>query len=319
MSGRVAAAAAAAAAALFAAHGIMPCAAKAPHANAVKTAQMPAGFSNRIFYDDFSGPEGSLPDASRWTIDQGTQYDGGPEHWGTREVESYTADWQNIHITADGTLKITPVRGDGDSWTSARIETTADWDFACACGERLRVEASIKLGDNAEDRSLGIWPAFWALGAAYRGNYQNWPALGEVDILETVNGLRKIWSVVHCGTSPGGVCNEPNGISHTTEPFERGVWHSMAWEIDRSGSGPESMTWYVDGRPQWTLWEQDVGDADAWHALAADPKMLLLNVAVGGGFPDGVSGLKTPTDETLGGDGASMEVDYVAVYSEGGW
>ncbi|KIE02152.1 glucan endo-1,3-beta-glucosidase A1-like protein, partial [Metarhizium majus ARSEF 297] len=296
------------------------CAGQAPHGRVAKTTHnTPAGFSNCIFYDDFTGDEDSLPDASRWTIDLGTRYDGGPAQWGTGEIETYTGDWQNIRITADGTLKITPVRGHGNSWTSSRIETTADWDFACARGERLRVEARIKLGDNPEGRSLGIWPAFWTLGSEYRGNYQNWPAVGEIDILESVNGLRKIWHVAHCGTNPGGVCNEPNGLGHVTDPFERGVWHTIAWEVDRSGDGEESMSWYVDEDLQWTLWEDDVRDAGAWHAMAANSKMILLNVAVGGGFPNGVSGITTPTYDTLDGDGASMEVDYVAVYLEGGW
>ncbi|KAG8425201.1 hypothetical protein J3458_001931 [Metarhizium acridum] len=297
------------------------CARKAPASNsrAVKAARVPAGFSNCIFYDDFCDSEGSLPDASRWAVDLGTQYDGGPAQWGTGEVETYTDDWQNVRITADCTLKMTPVRGDDGSWTSSRVETTAGWDFACAAGERLRVEAGIRLGDNPEARSLGIWPAFWALGSDYRGNYQNWPAVGEVDILESVNGLGRVWHAAHCGANPGGACDEPSGIARVTDPYERGAWHTVAWEVDRSGWGQESMSWYVDGDVQWTLWEEDVDDADAWHALVANSKMILLNVAVGGGFPDGVSGTTTPTYDTLDGDGASMEVDYVAVYLEGGW
>ncbi|OAA47638.1 glucan endo-1,3-beta-glucosidase A1-like protein [Metarhizium rileyi] len=282
----------------------------------VEAASIPDGFSKYIFYDDFSQTAGSLPDPSRWTVDEGTQYKGGPIQWGTGEIQTYTKDRENIRITSSGTLKITPVRGADNTWTSARVETTAEWDFACARGSRLRVEARIRLGDNAEERSLGIWPAFWALGSEYRGNYQNWPGVGEVDILESVNGLGRIWNVVHCGTNPGGVCHEPAGIGHVVDSFSRGVWHTVAWEVDRRGSpGSELMSWHVDGEARWTLRKGDVGDDAAWTALTAGSKMVLLNVAVGGGFPDGVSGITTPTRDTLGGDGASMEVDYVAVYA----
>jgi beta-glucanase (GH16 family) len=34
--------------------------------------------------------------------------------------------------------------------------------------------------------ALGYWPAFWALGSPYRGNYQNWPGIGEFDVMENV-------------------------------------------------------------------------------------------------------------------------------------
>lgn len=285
----------------------------------IPSLQHPLWILALYFYDDFSKSNGHLPDSSKWTLDLGTSYPGGPEHWGTGEIQTYTSDKQNIHITSRNTLKITPIRSEYNIWTSARLETTADWDFACPRGQRIRIEARIKLGDNPADNQLGIWPAFWALGSDYRGNYQNWPAVGEIDILETVNGERKIWHVVHCGTNPGGICDEPNGIGHVSEPFTRGEWHTIAWEVDRrthSGWGQESMSWYIDGEKQWTLSEEDVNDDDAWCAMAGNSKMVLLNVAVGGGFPNGVFGKETPTEETVDGDGASMEVDYVAVYTK---
>ena len=61
-----------------------------------------------------------------------------------------------------------------------------------------------------------------------------------------------------------------------------------------------------------------MGNASAWEAAAGSAKMLLLNVAVGGAFPDAVAGFRTPTNATVGGLGASMEVDYVAVWKTGG-
>lgn len=282
---------------------------------------LPLGFSNCLFYDDFSQPSGHLPDASKWRIDVGTAYPGGgPAHWGTGEIQNYTDDAANVVVTREATLRITPVGGANNSWTSSRIETTPDWDFACPRGHRMRVEARIRLGGNPGPVSLGIWPAFWVLGSGYRANYSAWPAVGEVDILESVNGEAKVWQTLHCGTSPGGPCKEPSGRGHVSEGVERASWHTFAWDVDRRrwplGLGSESMRWLVDGETRWTFRETDLrGGEEAWHAVVANSKMVLLNVAVGGALPNAIAGFDTPTNATRGGDGAAMEVDYVAVYS----
>lgn len=279
----------------------------------------PQGFKKFLFYDDFTDrPVGGLPASWMWNIAAGTRDAGGPAHWGTGELETYTSHSPNIAITSDHKLRITPIRGHDGTWTSARLESKAPWDFCAEPGTRLRIEAKIKLGANAPSSQLGIWPAFWALGAAYRGNYTNWPGIGEIDILESVNGESQARHVVHCGVTPGGPCRESTGIASAPNMFQRGVWHTLAWEVDRragSALAEETMSWFVDGQVRWTLKESDVGNAAAWSAMAGDKKMLLLNVAVGGSLPDAIAGQKTPTRETLGGQGSAMEVDYVAVFA----
>ncbi|GJN81897.1 hypothetical protein PLIIFM63780_005433 [Purpureocillium lilacinum] len=282
---------------------------------------LPSGFRDCLFYDDFLQPAGSQPDPERWTIDTGHSYPGGPANWGTGELQTYTADKGNIAISTEGTLQIIPVRGPNGTWTSSRVETTPTWDVACRKGWRMRVEARIKLGANAAAESLGIWQAFWALGSDYRGVYWNWPGVGEVDILESMNGEDKLRQAAHCGVNPGGPCDEPSGIGNITEGVTRGEWHRVAWEVDRrvwpraAHDEEESMSWFIDGRRRWTLTASQVNDTEAWEGLAGGKKMLLLNIAVGGGYPDAVAGVKTPTNATRGGEGASMEVDYVAAYA----
>ena len=78
------------------------------------------------------------------------------------------------------------------------------------------------------------------------------------------------------------------------------------------------MTWFVDGRVTRTVSGATINDEAAWTAVTRKAKLVLLNVAVGGGFPDNVAnpgGARTPTSQTAGGVGASMEVRYVAVFS----
>ncbi|KJZ74312.1 hypothetical protein HIM_06318 [Hirsutella minnesotensis 3608] len=281
--------------------------------------RLPYGFARTLFFDDFSDTWGGyLPSPEKWTVDVGTSYPGGHENWGTGEVQAYTRDRSNIRVTERQTLQITPIRVAHGAWTSARIETTPNWDFGCSPGRRLRIEARIRLGNDPVSKQLGIWPAFWALGSAYRGNYWNWPDIGEIDILESVNGESKVRRVAHCGAEPGGACNEPSGLANIADFVPRGAWHTFAWEVDRRfarpGWGRESMSWYVDGDRRWSLSEADVNNSTAWRALVENRKMILLNVAVGGSLPDVVAGVKTPTEQTLGGPGASMEIDYVGAW-----
>jgi hypothetical protein len=140
-----------------------------------------------IFLETFTGAPGTLPSSNNWLFDLGTSYPGASAHWGTGETETYTNAATNIQISSNNTLTITPRLQKG-SWTSARIETQRS-DFAAAAGGKLYIEGRIKLGTAPASKQQGIWPAFWALGSSFRGNYNNWPAASEWDFL----GDHKWW------------------------------------------------------------------------------------------------------------------------------
>jgi len=189
-------------------------------------------------------------------------------------------------------------------------------DFAAEVGSQLYIESRIKLGNATAAKQQGIWPAFWALGSSFRGNYSNWPTATEWDFLEAINGGSIMYSTVHCGTAPGGPCNEYNGIGSGGVPFSRGAWHTVGFLVDRSMCGSrssstwmnETLSWYLDGSKVFTVSGQRVGDATAWAALAHGPHFLLLNIAVGGSWPG------APNSQTIDGLTVGMEVDYVGVW-----
>ncbi|ADG87567.1 glycoside hydrolase family 16 protein [Thermobispora bispora] len=275
----------------------------------------PSGWT-LIWADDFNGPAGSLPSSSDWIIDTGHSYPGGPDRWGTGEIQRYTADPANVSLDGNGNLRITPIRTASGEWTSARIETRRA-DFKPAPGRILRIEGRIQLPNVTGNAALGYWPAFWALGSPYRGNYWNWPEIGEFDIMENVNGLNTVWGVLHCGVNPGGPCNEPNGIGNSRacpgSTCQSG-FHTYRFEWDTSVS-PNQLRWYVDGQLYHTV-SQNQLDATTWSKMTSHSGyFLLLNVAMGGAFPDGVAGFPTPTSATV--SGKPMLVDYVAVWQSG--
>ncbi|MEU5837064.1 glycoside hydrolase family 16 protein [Streptomyces diacarni] len=258
---------------------------------------------------DFDGSAGSPPSGDDWIVDTGTSYPGGPPNWGTGEVQTYTDRPENLQLDGEGHLKITALK-DGDAWTSARIETRRT-DFAAPEGGTMRVSASLKLPEVSGDQALGYWPAFWTLGADYRGNYQNWPGVGEFDIMENVNGQSAAHGVLHCGVNPGGPCNETTGIgnSATCDGSCQGGFHEYALELDRSGA-TEELRWYQDGRLFHTVRESDM-DAATWQNATDHGHFVLLNLAMGGAFPNGDAGQDTPTAATA--SGGSLLVDHVAV------
>ena len=107
-----------------------------------------------VWSDEFNGPDGSAPDASKWAIQTGGN------GWGNNELEYYTARPQNVQVSG-GNLVITAVKEDytgadgvTQHYTSARMQTKGL--FSQTYG---RFEARIKI-----PKGQGMWPAFWMLG-----------------------------------------------------------------------------------------------------------------------------------------------------------
>ncbi|MGN9781772.1 glycoside hydrolase family 16 protein [Nonomuraea sp. ZG12] len=275
----------------------------------------PSGWS-QVWADDFNGPAGSPPSSANWIVDTGHNYPGGPDNWGTGEIQNYTADSTNLGLDGSGNLRITPRRSSSGEWTSARVETRRS-DFKPADGRILRIEGRIQMPNVTGAAASGYWPAFWALGSPYRGNYWNWPGIGEFDIMENVNGINSVWAVLHCGVAPAGPCDEFNGLGASRAcPGStcQSSFHTYRFEWDRSVS-PNQLRWYVDGQQFHSL-SQSRFDAATWNNMTGHAGyFLLLNVAMGGAFPNGVAGSSTPTAATV--PGHPMVVDYVAVWQSG--
>ncbi|MFD6495869.1 glycoside hydrolase family 16 protein [Streptomyces sp. NPDC060188] len=273
----------------------------------------PSGWS-QVFLDDFNGTAGTGVNTANWQYDTGTSYPGGAANWGTGEVETMTSSTNNVALDGSGNLQITPRRDAAGNWTSGRIETKRT-DFQPPAGGKLRVESRLQMPNVTGAAAKGYWPAFWALGAPYRGNYQNWPSVGELDIMENVQGLNTEWATMHCGTNPGGPCNETSGIGGNTpcagSTCQAG-FHTYAMEWDRSTS-PEEIRFYLDGVNFHTVKANQV-DAATWANATNHGYFVILNVAMGGGFPDAFGG--GPDSGTV--PGHPLVVDYVQVLQSAG-
>lgn len=232
---------------------------------------------NLIWHDEFND---EALDLQNWTFDLGAS------GWGNGEMEEYTNRTDNVRVE-NGNL-IIEARADPSSpygYTSARIKTQDlhDWQYG-------RVEGRLKL-----PQGQGIWPAFWMLGNDI-GKMASWPKCGEIDILEMIGRQPDtIYNAVH----GQGYSGAQNIGTHTDFPQGslQNAFHVYAieWEADE-------IRWYVDEVEVFKVTAEAVPNKWAFD----HPFFIILNVAVGGGWPGFPDASTTFPQQML--------VDYVRVY-----
>lgn len=250
-----------------------------------------------VWSDEFNGPDGSSPDPTKWTYDLGAGVFGGVPGWGNNELESYTNRAVNVQQKG-GYLVITAQQenytgsdGVARQYTSARIKTQGLYDV-----EYGRIEARIKI-----PAGQGIWPAFWMLGNDINTN--TWPSCGEIDVMENIGKEPSIvHGTIHGPVSTGGDYFGGSGIgahySLTGQNFSDDFHiYTIEWT-------PNRIQFLVDNNVYETRTPADLPSNGTW--VFAHNFFILLNVAVGGGWPG------NPDSTTVFPQ--QMLVDYVRVY-----
>jgi hypothetical protein len=135
--------------------------------------------------------------------------------------------------------------------------------------------------------------------------------------MEDVNSLSEVAGTIHCGTDPGGPCNEGNGIGSGLTSCSGCLsgYHTYSMILNRTDPSDESITFYLDGNSYFTVTEAQVGTS-TWQAAFDHDLSIILDLAMGGGFPNGVCNCTSPTGSTA--SGGTMSVAYVAAYSTSG-
>ena len=255
-----------------------------------------------VWSDNFAGPAGSAPSSANWITRTGTTSATGAANWGTGEVETMSNSASNVYLDGQGHLNLTALNS-GGAWTSGRVETQRN-DFAAPAGGQMMISASIKQPSPAS--GLGYWPKFFTLGAGYRSNPGSWPGVGESDIMEDVNARSESTETLHCGTAPGGNCSEYNGRTSglsTCAGCQTG-YHTYAEVIDRTTSD-EQIRYSIDGHQVWVVQESDVG-ASTWQAAIDHGFAIVVDLAIGGSFPNAVCGCTSPSAATSSGGTLSI-------------
>ncbi len=240
-----------------------------------------------VWSDEFNGPDGSPPDSSKWVLETGG------DGWGNQELEYYTRRPRNSYQEGGNLVikalaeKYTGADEVTHDYTSARLKTKGK--FSQAYG---RFEARIKI-----PRGQGLWPAFWMLGADI--DKVQWPKCGEIDIMENIG---KEPYLVH-GTihGPGYSGDKAIGklyaLSGEVKYADDFHIYAVEWQ-------PKTIRFYVDDHLYETRTPADLPKSAKW--VYDHPFFLLLNVAVGGGWPGNPDATSVFPQ--------TMLVDYVRVY-----
>lgn len=219
-----------------------------------------------VFFDDFKGKK---LDRSKWNVEITGQTV-------NDEQQAYIDSAATIY-TENGALVLkalykprhTSKEGKKYDFVSGRINTRDKVMFTYgSASARVKVTG----GD-------GFWPAFWALGKG------KWPASGEIDIMETVGNTSWTSNALH---GPGYFGNTP--LVYRAN-FPKGTDASQ-WHVYSVDWTKNNLIFKVDGKATYTVTR---AMAEKYGKWAFDtPKFLILNFALGGGFPHSVNKVNKP-------------------------
>jgi beta-glucanase (GH16 family) len=253
-----------------------------------------------VWSDEFTNSSGSnaQPNPLVWTYDTGNSGFGNQElenycAWGSNTSPCSTAN-PNAYVGTDGYLHIVAQQPSAGVYTSARLKTQGLFSFQYG---RFEVRAQVP-------EAQGFWPAVWLMGNNIATI--NWPACGEMDVLERINAATtpdwnqgSIHGTGFTGGNLGTVFNFSSGQTAAG-------WHTygMIWTKG-------SVAYYVDDptHPYVTYTTSSISGLSGavWPFDAGQSNFILLNLAVGGDWP-GSPNATTPFP-------SEMLVDYVRVFT----
>ncbi|MEO3407999.1 glycoside hydrolase family 16 protein [Mucilaginibacter sp. CAU 1740] len=260
--------------------------------------------TDTVFFEDFSKP---ALDRSKWNVEI-------TGHTVNDEQQAYVDSAATIYMVdgkaegaVNGALVLKALYQPGFTskeqrkydFISGRINTRAKMEFTYGSAS-----ARMKMAAGA-----GLWPAFWALGNG------KWPDCGEIDIMETVGDSSWVSHALHgpnyFGNTPlAKRVSFPAGIDVTQ-------WHVYTVDWSR-----ESLVFKVDGKVTYTVTKAMVEKYGRW--AFDNKKFIILNFALGGGYPGGVNkvtkpyhGLSESTVNKIKAGDAKTYVDWVLVTKTG--
>lgn len=269
-------------------------------ARASETPAAAAG-GRTIFFDGF---DGATLDRSKWTVRRTEEvYNDEQQLYVDSSAALTIAHGADAEGASGGALVITAryapggrgPKGERLDFISSRLDTRGKFEF-----DHGFAAARMKLPAGA-----GFWPAFWILGTG------DWPATGEIDVMESVGDPEWTSVALH---GPGYFGDTPL-VNRWYFPPGADItgWHVYA--VDWSN---DELAFTVDGRLVYRATRPMIENYGRW--AFDNSKYLILNFAIGGAYPLKVNGarapypgLPQPTVDAIRSGRARVLVDWVRV------
>lgn len=237
-----------------------------------------ADYSTLVYADEFE-KDGDVP-----TADYNQEIGG--NGWGNAELQYYTNSNENAYVK-DGMLHIVAKRQSmqGCDYTSARLTTKGLHEFQYG---RFEIRAQLPSG-------IGTWPAIWMLGSNI--STVEWPACGEIDIMEHVGYDQ---DVIHHSLHTTGSHGATVNTAYSTIAGVSTDFHVYICEWT-----PTNITFSVDDKKIYTYTPPTMTNTD-WPFN--QPFFFIFNIAMGGNW--GGAGGPIPSSFTQ----CEMLIDYIRVY-----
>ena len=257
--------------------------------------------TDTVFFEDFNG---KALNRSKWNVEvTGNTVNDEQQAYVDSSSVLNMVHGKNAEGAKNGALVIKAIYHPGYTskeqkkydFISGRINTSHKMEFTYGTAS-----ARMKMASGA-----GMWPAFWALGNG------KWPDCGEIDMMETVGDSSWISNALH---GPNYYGDTPLTYRYIF-PAKTDVsqWHiySVDWT-------PEKIVFKTDGKITYAVTRAMVEHYGRWAFDNA--KFIILNFALGGGYPSGVNKVKAPyngisqaTVDKIKAGQAKVLVDWVLI------
>jgi beta-glucanase (GH16 family) len=229
-------------------------------------------------YESFPTPLPAIPgtvvytfvgdrlDADRWhLVMHGGAGKGGPQpEFQYYTPEAVTVERNVLHISALSYDQIDPADGYDYPFLSGRVESADAYLYG-----RFDVALKVPVGN-------GLWPAVWL-----RTPHEFGPIRGEIDIYDGFGSHTDGFTAAIAKWAKGRLDRRcvivenyaaRTGCTRVGNPQRTRVNYAAAYHVFSVDWRPDHVTWYVDGKPYWTVTE------DIPHF----PMVLVMDLAVGG-------------------------------------
>jgi len=258
--------------------------------------------------DDYTGWQGK---GYHWQLVFSDEFDGSSlntYNWSRIPYVNYNvSDWRKYQSTDDSLVEVgngsMTLWGKYGDYTS-QSDKAGDND-TYACGGVYTLDTFTFQHGYVEVRAMygcaqGVWPAIWLMpkqGA-------NWPAKGEIDMMEHLNWEGSFHQTLHYNNSSGTHVG-PSYQPGWTDPEAKLSWHTYGMEWSEG-----KISFYLDG----SLTKTFTNDSSNWpFDLAGNEFYLIIDQQIGGTWVEG-SGSGGIAQSALK-EGVPFDIDYVHVYS----